>query len=397
MIYLELDHVVEWINSGVQPADFDIVTVIRGELTKPCRLARDANQQERICFECWQTILKDHDWQPSFQGRPQVIFFADIAPSCHLTALQWYLQTQCLDIDRVHVVIPTHLNSRQWWKDWCHQARTKGFKLHDWIPGENLYMRSSNPRDIKVDWQQAWQTKLATAHKTFSLFGGSHMDLDRCYLVLACSDPKFLDHGMIDFHGGYGVRLPEGEFVSRQAMADYCESITGFKDFQHVEEINAIYDSVIKNGKYQTNFSKRSYVYQYDLSVNLGDTTAWRINQNCWFNIIRETMDDHCFAMATEKTLRSFTHFCIGLPVGFDTARSLRDLGFKLYDDIIDYSYLEHHNYMHRVKGAKQQLAPYLGRNMRDYWQSHQDQFFHNAQLAWNMAQGNLGSRLQLS
>ena len=83
--------------------------------------------------------------------------------------------------------------------------------------------------------------------------------------------------------------------------------------------------------------------------------------------------------------------------MGFDAARSLRDLGFQLYDDIIDYGYLGHHNYMHRVRAAKQQLGQYLGQDLRDYWQSHQDQFLHNAQLAWDMAQGNLGSRLQLS
>lgn len=397
MIYLDFEHIRAYCDTGAQPADFDIVAVVRGELLEACQTAYDANQQERICFEQWQIMLQDHDWQPSFQGRPQVIYFTDVAPSCHLTALQWYLQTQCLDIGRVHVVIPMHLNSRQWWRDWCRQARATGFNLHDWSPGETFWMRGIKSSDEQPDWQQAWQLKLTSAHKTFSLFGGSYAALDRCYLVLCFSDPVFINHGMIDLHGRTGPRLPGQTFAEREAVAAYCESLSNFKDFPHVEEINGIYDTVIKDGRYQTTFPKTEFKYELDISINLGNTMAWRINQSCWFNVVRETMDDHCFAMCSEKTLRTFAHFSIPLPMGFDAARSLRELGFQLYDDIIDYSYLEHHNYMYRVRAAKQQLAKYLGEDLADYWQSHRNQFFHNAQLAWDMAQGNLGSRLQLS
>lgn len=397
MPYLDFSHIRAWCDTGAQPADFDIVTVVRGELLDACQQALDANQQERICFKQWQILLQDHDWRLSFQGRPQVIYFTDVAPSCHLTALQWYLQTQCLDIEMVHVVIPMHLNSKQWWRDWCHQARVQGFNLHDWTPGETFWMRRDDPQNMQIDWHQAWQLKLESAYKTFSLFGGSYPALDRCYLVLCFSDPKFLEHGMIDLHGRPSPRLPGLNFAARDALAAYCESLSYFKDFSHVQEINHTYDTVIKDGRYQTTFPNDKATYELDISVNLGNTMAWRINQACWFNVVRETMDDHCFAMCSEKTIRSFAHFSIPLPMGYNAAQSLRDLGFRLYDDIIDYGYLEHHNYMHRVRAAKQQLAKYLGVDLRDYWQSHQDQFWHNAQLAWDMAQGNLGSKLQLS
>jgi hypothetical protein len=273
----------------------------------------------------------------------------------------------------------------------------QGFNLHDWNYGESFFVKRDVVQTPQPDWQQVWQSKLTSAHKTFSLFGGSYAALDRCYLVLCFSDSKFLEHGMIDLHGRPSPRLSGRMFAERQTLAAYCESLSNFKDFAHVEEINRIYDTVIKDGRYQTNFSTTEYAYELDAKVNLGDSMAWRINQKCWFNVVRETMDDHCFAMATEKTFRPFTHFSIPLPMGFNAARSLRDLGFWLYDDIIDYSYLEHYNFMHRVRAAKQQLAKYLGEDLADYWQSHQDQFWHNAQLAWDIAQGNLRYKIQLS
>lgn len=383
---LELKDVLCWMHTEQQPQDYDIAGVIRDQFLSACVGVSDANLQERICFDACHEIFKHHDWQRSFQ-RPQVIFISDIAPSCYLTALQWYLSTQCLDIRQIHVVIPSHLNSKSWWRDWCHQARIVGYNLHDWTPGENFYMREWNPHGNVMNWQHVWQRKLQGCQKTFSLFGGSYSGLDRCYLTLAFSDEHFRSHGMIDFHG---------VFAAREAVIGYCESLTNFIGADHVGEIAATYDTMIQNGHYQCTFDKSTFQYEYDLGVGLEPCQAWEINQRCWFNVVRETKDDHCFAMITEKSLRAFTHFCIPLPMGYESADGLRQLGFQLYDDIVDYGYQYGRGLKERVQGAKHQLQKYLGQDMTSYFLDRQQTFMHNAELAWDLAHGNLVQKLQL-
>lgn len=105
-------------------------------------------------------------------------------------------------------------------------------------------------------------------------------------------------------------------------------------------------------------FEKIDYIDAVDQRVDFN--TEFLINNRCLFNVVGETMTGNHEVFISEKT---YKNFLIGQPfisVGpLYHNQQLKNLGFKLYDEIFDYSYDSNMDTEERVIGMVNNLNQY--------------------------------------
>lgn len=110
--------------------------------------------------------------------------------------------------------------------------------------------------------------------------------------------------------------------------------------------------------------------------------------QDSFLQIITESSFSAPAYMLTEKTLHSF--FACNFPIlisGNGAVEHLRELGFDMFDDIVDHSYDLIKNPIDRLTRAVDDNAHLLtqGDLVKQHWKNSQDRFRHNVEVARNI------------
>jgi hypothetical protein len=271
------------------------------------------------------------------------------------------------------------LGEDEWWQQWCLQARERSFRVCTWPVSQSLWIKKyTNNVDIP-NWDKMWDTKTSALTQLFSVYGGSYAKRDRCFLALRLCE--FYDHGLIDFMG---------MFVDKNQLIDYTEYITYFKNQTEVDHVAQLYDCYIDSAK---KLKRRSEITDYqaikddNFSIN---TMQWHWDQHCVFNVIRESDDSECFGYFTEKTLRCFYHMCLPLPVGYQSAKHIEQLGFWFPHELVNYDYQNCLGYHQRVLGIVDILEKLKNQpdQTKQYFYNNRTNIIDNAKLAIKLLTG---------
>ena len=373
---VEWSQILAFQRSGIQPAGVDIVGILDEKVHQLLRDLPIVSTKIDAITQFLHVQFQGHDWTQSF-ARPQIIYYADALRPEILVALHQYLRTQCGNIENIYFFTSQNPGSDRWWHEWCQLYRDKSYRLVNWTP-DNSFWLGNFDADQEPDLDHYFQQKMhALQHdsRLFMLLGGSATRNDRCYLAIRACD--LYEDAYVDFMA---------PFPDLKSLLDYTENITYFCDQQEVDLITDLYDRYVLDGKFQCSYDRDVIPSIHAEKIDF-QGPAWHLGQRCFFHLVRETFNDEVFASFTEKTLRSFAHFCIPLTVTHDLIRHLRDFGFWLPDDLVDYSYQTQASYHQRVTGAMDILASWRGRHqdLFRYMHDRKQLFIHNSRLALDM------------
>lgn len=109
------------------------------------------------------------------------------------------------------------------------------------------------------------------------------------------------------------------------------------------------------------------------------------LQTNCFIQLISESTPNYFFL--TEKTVKPLLHgqlFLVAGSVGFH--KKLENLGFKLYDEIIDYSFDSLISYEDRVKGIIKNLQNLKNSNWNETYKKLEEKIKFNQQHLYDFA-----------
>ena len=128
-----------------------------------------------------------------------------------------------------------------------------------------------------------------------------------------------------------------------------------------------------------------------DLDVRKDYFTNYMLDNKCLFNIIGESMDNNDGMFITEKTFKSIIlgqpFICIGSP--FQNI-VLKEFGFRLYDDLIDYSFDQESNIFDRVDGLVKNLNKLKFEDLNELYNKIKDIVIHNSKTAFSLIDNDL-------
>ena len=322
-------------------------------------------------------VMGQHDWSDSFH-KPQVIYFEDIVTSEILMGLHRYLRTQCADITNVVVIVTSNLGVSDWWREWCRVFHERSFQVLDWPISHTFGWKLQYIPRTPPDWHQLWQHKSHNLHRLFSFYGGTYAKKSRCWMTLKLC--HLAPYGYIDY---------VGTFCDQQGLVDYVENLTYFMDQAQVDLVRDAHTRwVTPQGRFLANF-EHSSDQVIERIVHQG--TQWKLDQQCFFSVARETEDEDCFATISEKTFRSLCHFMVPLHAGYQVSQHLERMGFWLPHDLVDFGYQSAPQFRDRVDSIVSILEDFSGRmpELQRYFVQNQDKFMYNAQLALQLFQGD--------
>jgi hypothetical protein len=181
----------------------------------------------------------------------------------------------------------------------------------------------------------------------------------------------------------FGVIDYCGRFDDKQKILDYAEHITYFCNQKEIDTLSTTYDCFVKNHRLtkRTDFDPVSSRKDFECLQG----SQWHTDQQCFFNVVRETYNAEPFIQITEKTLKSFLHQVAVIPLGFEAVERLESLGFWFPHDIMDYRYQSVKIFSTRIDHMLESLLKvtqkYTLEQLSRYYQAHLDQFNHNANL----------------
>lgn len=361
---------------GTQPKNCFIAAVIKtGILLTSISKSKHMSDQENLLGQAINEICCNVDWSISFT-QPVVIYSDEVLRVEILVLLQKYFREKCCNIENIWIISTGNFDLlKPWWKSYCSLFAIKSFNIEEWPTSDTLFLSQLYAGKVEPDWSLLFNQKQHSVCSLFSLYGGSYSKLDRCYLTLRLCELG--DHGMIDFMG---------RFETKQNLIDYTENITYFKNQQEVEIVSSLYDRYVVDMKLQPTFDIKKYPPKFNESIDWNGT-QWLLDQQCVFNVSRETNDSECIPDFTEKTLRAFCHFCMVLPVGYNSHACLKKLGFWFPESEIDYDYSQNFDYQERVLMIINNLKK-IEKSPGKYAQlvnKYRSQLIQNAKLAWNM------------
>jgi hypothetical protein len=130
------------------------------------------------------------------------------------------------------------------------------------------------------------------------------------------------------------------EFQPLEEFDNHLEKITSFSD-------RKLCDQLLERRKILT-FD----VHRSDNHPGVGHHGfIWEIDNQSACHVIRETINELPYMMASEKTIKPFTHFQFPLPIsGVNSIQYLEELGFQMPHNVIDYQYQTDPIFYNRVQ-----------------------------------------------
>jgi len=194
---------------------------------------------------------------------------------------------------------------------------------------------------------------------------------------------KFYSSSVIDYLG---------KFCTKQELLDYVEWKSYYSNQNEIDAIDNLYDQHIINQEYSKPSLPNLTIVKSKVNEAINwDGFQWAVDQKCFAAVVRETINDDVFPTVSEKTTRSFLHFCTVLPTGYNAVKDLETLGFWFPHDLIDYSYQSHASYIDRINGLcknLEKLQTLLATGeLQAYYDDNIEKYHHNALLVLDMYQ----------
>ena len=276
----------------------------------------------------------------------------------------WFIGQSC-NLNNIYLVCSGNVGIIEWYKQYLALRGEIGLNII-----ETPWVRD----DVVLLWDQPYQpATVDTIRKDlkfyFSFYGGRtnsyqpmlEKDFNVALLLAKTSG------GHIEYKAGF--RTPDVEFDG------YAEYMTNFADRKLVDQLLTI---------------KRNSNFNPDNSIELPGAeyahsftgTQWEYDQQSACHVIRETFTTSTIPTVTEKTLRSFIHFLIPMPIsGVGAIDHLKDLGFALDFDIIDYDYQYepvHYKRMLKMIAQLNNLKKYKLSELEEYMLDKADMLCYN-------------------
>jgi len=284
----------------------------------------DDNKEKYIHNYLDKTIFKK-DLLDSFQ-RPVIVIYDEVLTVEILLAIHlWFIKQSC-NIDNIFLVTTHTLGASEWYKKYLNLFGLRGFRLVE----APLMSRRYVDRFIDIPKKDIFSNKKIKHY--FSYYGGSYPSLEKDFLVTVMLQ---LPNGCVEYMSGFSN--------DEEKLDNYLEELTGFCDRKTVDNLMNI---------------RRSFVFTKNKTQTLNETFnllghQYQIDQQCAFQIIRETNNSTPFSCITEKTLRSFIHGQLPIPLsGKNSVNNIKKLGFLLDSNIIDYNYQYLDTFYERIQAV---------------------------------------------
>jgi hypothetical protein len=166
------------------------------------------------------------------------------------------------------------------------------------------------------------------------------------------------------------------------AVNDYLEYLTYFSAVDLIDEYKSDYKIIVNNKSYVIPQLIKTQSQIFGEVFNR-QGPQWEIDSKSFFSLIRETSCTQNFYNLSEKTMRCFFHGVALLPThGAYIIDDLRDMGFIINDNFVDYSYLKEENLFYRLHALGTQLNS-IKQNLNfddlyEQWVDNYDQFLYN-------------------
>ena len=325
--------------------------------------------------------LRAHNWAQSYQ-RPQVIYTSQELTPWVLECLQTWLRHQSGNIENVFLIVTGHLGLGDWWHQTMTVRGESTFNVIEWLD-----INSCDYRFYYNGLEQLPSSEWVKTDKDikhfFCWYGGNAVQaLDKFYRNLRIMELS--EYGIVEALEDFNI--------GRQKIIDHVEYLGYFKNQKAVDTISNLYDQYVVDNKlvYQHKITVPG-VKQRNEPIDF-ESYQYQVDRLCFACIIRETIDHWQFATVTEKTIRTFIHHMVAIPLGYKSVHHLEKFGFWFPHDIIDYSYQHQADYLTRfdgmVESVKCTLSQYTISDLDQYYKQNFDKFRANAELCVRYYQG---------
>lgn len=340
---------------------------ISNQLLKIVTDAPNQDKKESHIHQFLDIFLKDYDLTISFSKKVILIYDEAISVEILLALHTWFF-TKTGNISNITLVTTHTVGLNTWYDNYTKLMGEQGFNIIE-APWFAYYL--SYPNNLIVGCRTAAIISKKSFSKKlnyyFSYFGGRQSSLEKDFLATIAFESKI---GYVDYLSGFDLNL--------QLFDDYLEQLSNFCNRSLIDKLLAI-----------RNVNQKTQTYDIDpLFPDFFKTATvdkdWKIDKQAACRVIRETLNSTPFSIVTEKTLRSFVHSQIPLPLsGVGTIDQLTKLGFKFDHNLIDYdAYQFEPIFFKRVVKLYEQLTNlsicYTLPDLEEYMNDNRELFCYN-------------------
>jgi hypothetical protein len=156
-------------------------------------------------------------------------------------------------------------------------------------------------------------------------------------------------------------------------------------DQQHIKQLFENGFKKVKNSQLSINDNKDIYKTSNNDNVSNFKNVLSNYYQNTFVEIVSETTYTEKAYLLTEKTLNSIYGCCFPIMIsGQGSVAFLREMGFDVFDDIVNHNYDTIDNPIDRLYSAINDNLELLSNNDRTkkLWSSCEDRFLNNINIA---------------
>jgi len=331
-----------------------IIGIINTELLTVISTVDPAEHKEKYIHLFLDEFLNKVDLTKSFNSK-LILIYDEVLPTEILLAIHFWFHKKCCNLKNI-ILITTHtMGVEKWYQQYLRLFGYNGIRVIEAPLISTTYTKH------KLTFSPIISKFNKDLKFYFSYYGGSYGSLERDFLATIFLD---INLGYVDYMAGFTSNINQ--------FNNYSEQQSNFLDRNFVDQII----QVRKN----TNFK----ITTQEFAEPFGKKDGFQFNLDCQSacHIIRETMNDTPYSIVTEKTIRSFLHKQIPIPLGLEAIDNLEAVGFKFDHNIIDYSYQFESNFYKRMKLVCKQIENlsnnYTLKDLENYFSAHEDLLCYN-------------------
>lgn len=356
-----LDHVQTYLDELKIP-----YFIIGEEILKFISANKEQSNWESAITQFFDGLFKI-DFNQSF-NQPIVIYYREVITEEILELLHNYIRNQCSNIENIVFLTAQGIGLKRYYTNFCQLHSTKGFNVIEipWVLGYEVFVSDETAHLYQLPKKESIQS-------LFSYYGGTYEvnPPERTIMTLFAS--RYADIAHIE---------SMASAAKWQNVENYLEYLSYFSDVDSINKYRLDYNQSVDNESYiiPQLIKTDSQIYLEKFN-RLGP--QWQVDSKSFFSLIRETSCTQNFYNLSEKTMRCFFHGVALLPThGAHIIDDLREMGYVIDSNFIDYSYLKEDNLFYRLKALGTQLDS-IKQNLNfddlyERWVDNYDQFSYN-------------------
>jgi hypothetical protein len=356
-----LDHVQTYLDELKIP-----YFIIGEEILKFISANKEQSNWESAITQFFDGLFKI-DFNQSF-NQPIVIYYREVITEEILELLHNYIRNQCSNIENIVFLTAQGIGLKRYYTNFCQLHSTKGFNVIEipWVLGYEVFVSDETAHLYQLPKKESIQS-------LFSYYGGTYEvnPPERTIMTLFAS--RYADIAHIE---------SMADAAKWQNVENYLEYLSYFSDVDSINKYRLDYNQSVDNESYiiPKLIKTDSQIYLEKFN-RLGP--QWQVDSKSFFSLIRETSCTQNFYNLSEKTMRCFFHGVALLPThGAHIIDDLREMGYVIDSNFIDYSYLKEDNLFYRLKALGAQLDS-IKQNLNfddlyERWVDNYDQFSYN-------------------